>query len=233
MKYLSPFFFFFLIQSTQAQWSFKIAYDDTYFKPSKINAILEDYNKNNVNANTNFKPLVHLTGIEMGVRFRQDFISLEGGWTTHFTTKSQYNWTDASRNTRQRQSISLNKQTFNGGLTLHLGTFGIGASYDYNYFNMGKKFIGQARRAYISDKSFEYNSVTLFMQYEAKMTRVMHFAIRPYVQIPLKNATYSTLTFRDAVNPKSDLTFTDGFGQDLNFVGIKFIFFNGKQHNDN
>ncbi len=233
MKYLITLAFTFSILTAQAQWNFKIAYDDAFFNPSKINAIAKDYNANNTNAYTNFKPIVHLTGIEMGVRFRNDFIALESSWTTRFTTKEQINWLDATRNDRKKQTFSINNQTFNGGLTLILGKIGVGASYDFNYLNMSKKFIGQARKSNIYDKSIRYNSTTFFVQYEAKMTNTMHFAIRPYIQIPLKNATLNTLEFRNAIAPKSDLTFTDGFGQNLTFIGLKLIFFNGEQLNDN
>jgi hypothetical protein len=233
MKYLITLAFTLSILTAQAQWNFKIAYDDAYFNPSKINAITKDYNQSNANAYTNFKPIVHLTGIEMGARFRNDFIALEGSWTTRFTTKEQINWLDATKNDRKRQTFSLSNQTFNGGLTLLLGKFGIGASSDINYFNMSKKFIGQARKINIYNKSIKYNSATFFVQYEAKMTTTMHFAIRPYIQIPLKGATINTLEFRNAITPKSDLTFTDGFVQNLTFIGLKFIFFNGAQLNDN
>ena len=231
MKYLISLVFAFTIFSAQAQWNFKIGYDDAYFNPKKINAITADYNQNNTLAYTNFKPIVHLTGIEMGARFRNDFIALEAGWTTHFTSKEQINWLDNTKNDRKKQIFSLSNQTFNGGISFILGKFGVGASYDLNYFNMSKKFIGQARKISIYDKSLKYNSATFFVQYEAKMTDVMHFAIRPYVQIPLKNVTADVQTFRNAIAPKSDINFTDGFGQDLNFIGIKFLFFNGKQEN--
>ena len=233
MKHLITLVFSSIIFTAQAQWNFKIAYDDAFFKPTKINAIVADYNKNNTLAYTNFKPIVHLTGIEMGARFRSDFIALEGSWTTRFTTKSQTNWLDATKNDRKNQSFSLSNQTFSGGLTFYLGKFGLGATYDQNYFNMNRKLIGQARKVSIYDKSLRYNSATFFVQYEGKMTPVMHFAIRPYVQIPLKNATFNTLDFRNAIAPKSDLTFADGFGQDLTFIGLKLIFYNGKQDENN
>jgi hypothetical protein len=233
MKYLMTLALVLSVLTAQAQWNFKIAYDDAYFNPSKINAITKDYNQNNANAFSNFKRVVHLTGIEMGARFRNDFIALEGSWTTRFTTKEQINWLDATKNDRKKQTFSINNQTFNGGVTLLLGKLGIGASYDLNYFNMSKKFIGQARKSNIYDKSLRYNSATIFAQYEMKMTNVMHFAIRPYIQMPLGGAKLNTLEFRNAISPKSDLTFADGFGQDLTFIGLKFIFFNGEQLNDN
>ncbi len=222
---------FFLIgsfQLVQAQLNFKIGYNASYFKADKFNTIFADYNGKNKLAYSNFRPIYFMNGVEMGLRYRSEFIALEAQWITNFADRSQSQWTDANQTVKQNQRVGISNQSFGGGLSFQFGKIGVGASVDRSYVNFSKKFIGQPKKTNIYDRALQYNSLSLFINFEGKMSKILHFVARPYVQIPL-NADVRTLPLYKKISPTGDLIFADGDAQNMTLMGMKFIFFNGRQ----
>jgi hypothetical protein len=215
-------------QLAQAQLNFKIGYNASYFKADKFNTIFADYNNKNKLAYTNFRPIYFMNGVEMGLRYRSEFVALEAQWITNFADRSQSQWTDANQTAKQNQRIGISNQSFGGGLSFQFGKIGVGASLDRSYVNFNKKFIGQPKKTNIYDRALQYSSLSLFINFEGEMSKFLHFVARPYIQIPL-NAEVGTLSLYKKILPTGDLTFADGDAQNMTLMGVKFIFFNGRQ----
>ncbi len=224
---LISFLFLAISQLSLAQFHFKIAYDGGYFNPDKINTILSTYNTQNDLAISKFKPVRMTNGLEVGVRYKMDFLAIEGSWVVASSPKRQEVWTDASRKDKKFQSLNFSNQNFNTGLSFHFGKIGFGAAYGFNYFNVSRKFNQDSKRNKILAKSLQYNSINFFLNYEGKMNNSMSFALRPYFQLPL--GTVDLTEIQKGIMPNTGNLFADGNEQNMTMMGLKLIFFNGRQ----
>jgi hypothetical protein len=224
---LITFLFLAIRQLSFGQLQFKIAYDASYFNPDKINTILSTYNAQNDLAISKFKPVRTTSGLEVGVRYKMDIIAIEGSLVVASSPKRQEVWTDASRKDKKFQSLNVSNQNFSTGLSFHFGKIGFGAAYGFNYFNVSRKFNQDSKRNKILAKSLQYNSINFFLNYEGKMNNNMSFALRPYFQLPL--GTVDLTDIQKGILPNAGNLFTDGNEQNMTRMGLKLLFFNGRQ----
>jgi hypothetical protein len=228
MRYFLVLFSIFLMSSVDAQINFRVAYDPTFFKATKINSVFDEYNQNNDLAYKKYKPIRLMQGIELGGRYSFEYFNVEFAWTNRFNARTQSTWNDVNKTDRKSQSVNLAMQTYSLGSSVVLGNFSFGATVDRNIFTVTRKALGQSTKSNIYGKSLKFNSATFFLQWEGEMNQVLHFAFRPYYQMPLQSAV-SILPFQKAINSNSKLDFSNDEQQDMTLMGLKLIFYNGAQ----
>ena len=206
--------------SLSAQFNIAVGYSLGYTPADEINRLVSDFN---VTFNENYfgdeMPELHyLHGINVGLRWKYDLVSLELNWERMNRTREALGETALDQ--VFRKTIYYNINNYTAGLESNFGNFGLGLAIGLRNFEI-KEEIGSTnkRRSFLDDQ-----------QYFLKPTLSVNLAggenvgltIKPYLQIPLNTI---------GLDPLSDELDLDPTGSEepLWMGGISFIFYNGSQ----
>ncbi|MFZ4542407.1 MAG: hypothetical protein ACOYOA_00010 [Saprospiraceae bacterium] len=215
----------FFMSQLMAQVNFMVGYDLGIRKLEEINRNITRYNAENASISKKMPLMWNMSGLDLGVKYKLDFISLEGHYITRFKVgRSRQNVNDETL----KNDVKMNDQSYNFGLTLNLKRFGIGSNYENHSFRFSRKFSDDKKYIEAFDPKLNYNAINLFLDFRFKLSDLIGFHVRPYYQFALNGADNISNSLV-ASNLKLNAMAEADAATKWNMFGIKFLFSNGRQ----
>jgi hypothetical protein len=207
----------------QAQINVMVGYDLGFKKPQEVNAAITRYNNENA-LSKKMAQVWNMNGLDLGLSYRLDFLTLEGHYVTRFKTVGS---TQTTATETLKNYVKLNDQNYSFGAMASFGKFGFGAAWERHGFRFSKKFSSDKRFVEAFDPTLKYSTLNLFLDFHFKMNPQLGFHARPYYQLPLGGDAISQNVLDEnlLLNPQSITESNTNWG----YFGIKLLFSNGKQ----
>jgi len=205
---------------TQAQLNIKIGYTGAYTKVPSINKIVNDFNVAHPELDDVLDEFKFLNGIEIGLRYRMRSAGFELSWA-NMSKKSDAFAVGIS----EKWYLSLTDYSLSA--ESYFGNFGIGAGLGHRSAFMKTTVPGAPRKkkTVVDDGGF-FTKLYLLAQIPGDKVGL---AIKPYVQIPLRNLDFTN--FSTELNRKFEPNFITPVVDPEKFLvfGISLVLYNGKQ----
>ena len=218
---LGLFFLAFLFAHTlEAQLNVKIGYDLSVLDPTANNAIIARNNEKET-YQSEFSSLSLFNGLQTGIRYKFDVVALEFTYGMKIKgLRAEGTNLGSGQNIENRLGYAF--QRFSGGLESLFGTFGLGATIDYNIQGIKSTFEGEGSSGKLKNNSWG-NTVFLSLNFEGSGNTSL--SIKPFAQFFWSDWDLST--FDAQINGEAQL----GITQNERFTnfGISLIFYNGPQ----
>ena len=220
-KQLSAIFtlFVLLVSSVQGQLNIKIGYSLDYSKYTINNAILKSYNESYSSLTENFRDVHFSNGLQLGLRFKSQFLALDANWERVSNEKSAKG-INGSKAFTTNLDYALNRYSI--GIEACPSQIGIGTNVYYQQITINSiDNDSDLKEKILRDGDF---GSKVYLIFSAPGTNLMSFSLQPYLMIPWTATNYFDLN--DYLNQPSSLT---TFNQRNIHFGLSIIFYNGKQ----
>ena len=207
------------------QFNAAIGYAYSGHNGQKLNNIVARYNALNPTLVQPMATLDGLHGVDLGLRYRFPFVSLEVNWANKFNRlKDRVRNTD---NTEYQNIMYYKNQALGAGLELYYDWFGVGASIDWSRTNVKReKSTGTNKENLLTADGL---SSHFYLNFEWTASDVMSFSVRPYVQLPYTAVDYFGV--EKSLNPTYAATADKtAYKEKVVHFGIKFLFINGSKN---
>jgi len=215
----------FVLPRMSAQINFMVGYDQGFRKLEQINEQIRRYNTENPSISRKMSPIWSMSGLDLGLKYRIKYISLEGHYITRFkVSRSKQIINDELL----RNDVKLNDQSYNLGITINTKKVGVGTSWENHSFRFSRKYAEDKRFIEAFDPALRYSTLNLFLDFHFRFSDLVGVHIRPYYQFPIGGADH-ILPSAIASNMKLNPLAIDNPSTNWSFFGVKFLFANGRQ----
>jgi len=207
------------VSSNYAQFNIKIGYDGAYAPAMITNESIQEYNQTYSNILNEAVPEFHwLHGLNMGVRYKRNYLSSELSWESLANTISSIE-INGNNATEKKLYYRLNNLAYNQELIF--GIIGIGVSAEYGFYRISSDLSGTSEKRILAETN-PFSS-KLFLSINLKGSDILSFSIKPYYRIQWNNE----LDMND-VNDYFDIDANNSL-ENMSHFGIHISFYNGPQ----
>lgn len=209
----------FVSQSSIAQMNIKIGYNPSYGQYQRVNDLFAQYNAENGSLlQSPYGELNFMHGLELGLRYRFGSLGIDAGWSSMTRNRSALLYFSSS-DSFASDKYNFSIKAFSISIDQYYGRFGIGSGIYSQKLNISRE-IGNNNLRLAAERQF---ALDFHLNLMVQNSNVVSFVIRPYYRFSLGD--YSLEQFAEDLNGSSS---SNDFS-DMNFFGLKLIFYNGKQ----
>ena len=201
-----------------AQLNLKIGYGFSYQNLEETNKIIQKYNEQNTWLTDKFKNIHYFQSLDVGLRYRWEFVGLELNWQKGFNRKKAKGFNPLT-SANYTQTLSFTIDRYAVGYENYYRNFGIGASLDFNIYTIKAKINKEEKQKINSDQNF---SSQFHISYTFANNSAIKFMIKPYVQISWSQIDLTS--FAQKLNQESELS---PLMENPMSYGLMLIFYQG------
>jgi hypothetical protein len=220
----------FLPTITFCQFNIKIGYIGGFTKAPDMNGIISKFNdefvsKYNGKLDDNLNEIKFLNGLEVGTRYRLNNVGFELTWNSMITKSDAFGALASGNRVQSKWYTSFTQYAL--GIENYIGNFGYGAAFGYRTARIKTAIEGtQRKKAEVVSQSGWTSRFYLLYQIPSN---IVALAIKPYVEIPLKNLDITN--FDQELFYKIDKSYVSPKPINERFMmyGISIVLYNGPQ----
>ena len=208
-------------QSISAQFNVAVGYSLGYTQAEDINNLVFDFNESFRN-DTYFgdqMPELHvLHGVNIGFRWKYDFISFELAWELMNRTREALG--ENSQDQLFQKTIFFNINSYTAGVESNFGNLGLGLAVGFRNLAIKEEIAAtNKKRSFLEERQY-------FLKPSLSINLIgnesLGLSIKPYIQIPFSTFGLDPLSQEFGLGDTGD-------SESLLIGGVSFIFYNGAQ----
>ncbi len=174
--------------SSFAQIHFKVGYTPTYFQPEENNKLLQSYNERNTWLDDTYNDLSWAHGLDVGIRYRFNFVALEASWRASFANRNAEGRLPTTNDAFQKK-LNYRFNTYTLGVENYIGPVGLRVALGYNRMTMKERTSNDKFDLLKTDQWVGTISLGLYTKHDGSIS----FGIRPFIQLPINQFDISKL----------------------------------------
>ena len=205
--------------SSKGQLNLKTGYLLNYLDPQVNNQLFESFNTENDWLDNSFDNINWMHGMEVGMRYRMDFVAIEADWAINFAD-SEASGINPVDNSSFSTKYIYNYHKYSVGLENIFGPIGVGAKLSLNRIAIKSKVSGVGKSTVLRDNHF---TGTIFLGLYTQNNGNISFGLRPFVQLPITQYKITALA-EDLELPVNETPLEE---DDFWIFGLSLLFLNG------
>ncbi|MEO6189422.1 MAG: hypothetical protein ABIO44_02705 [Saprospiraceae bacterium] len=206
----------------RAQFNFQVGYAYSWSEFSKLNEIINNYNKLHPEFSKKMGSLNGLHGIILGLRYQYPHIALTGSWSNQINNKYSLSPPAGTSTVEIKQELFYKNQIFSLGLESVTGMVSVGSTIDFRIFGIkGRHDFDEGKYNIMQVQEFGSNFYT---QLDFPVSHRMALLLRLNYCFPWNGIDLTALD--KSLNPLSSPSIKN---EKFNQFGISLIFSNGFQ----